>query len=95
MVMAVPSLGAMAASFTVLLRAACLEKLPRASPEFNLIVLTRDFGGPLVKVRVALQSREAANMLDLERLYRSHQVPTSYCTSDTTTTCDTGQGCIK
>ena len=92
MVMAMPSLGAMAASFTVLLRATCLEKLPRASPEFNLIVLTRDFG---VKVRVALQSREAANMFDLERLYRSHQVPTSYCTSDTTTTCDTGRGCVK
>ena len=34
--MAVPSLGAIAASFTVFLRAACLEKLPRASPEFNL-----------------------------------------------------------
>ena len=34
--MAVPSLGAIAASFTVLLLAACLEKLPRASPEFNL-----------------------------------------------------------
>ena len=48
-----------------------------------------------MKVRVALQSREAANMLDLERLYRSHQVPTSYCTSDTTTTCDTGRGCVK
>merc|ERR1712032_759516 len=66
------------ASFTVFLRAACLEKLPRASPEFNLMVLTKDFEGPLVKVRVALQSREAANILDLERLYRSHQVPNSY-----------------
>ena len=45
----------------------------------NLMEFTRDFEGPLVNVRVALQSREAANMLDLERfLYRSHQVPTSY-----------------
>ena len=86
--MAVPSLGAIAASFTVLLRAACREKLPRASPEFNLsrfnlidhaddtdktnkswnlMVLTMDFEGPRVNVRVALQSREAANILDLER----------------------------
>jgi len=65
MLMAVPSLGAIAASFTVLLRAACLEKLPRASPEFNLTVLTRVFEGPLEKVRVALQSREAANIFDL------------------------------
>ena len=43
------------------------------------MVLAMDFEGPWVNVRVALQSREAANMLDLERfLYRSHQVPTSY-----------------
>jgi hypothetical protein len=63
--MAVPSLGAIAASFTVLLRAACLEKLPRVSPEFNLMELARDFEGPLVNVRVALQSREAANIFDL------------------------------
>ena len=40
--MAVPSLGAIAASFTVLLRAACLEKLPRVSPEFNLWKMTID-----------------------------------------------------
>ena len=83
MLMAVPSLGAIAASFTVLLRAACLEKLPRASPEFNLrcqdvtrcckckckknlTVLTRVLEGPLEKVRVALQSREAANIFDLQ-----------------------------
>ena len=46
---------------------------------WNLMVLAMDFEGPWVNVRVALQSREAANMLDLERfLYRSHQVPTSY-----------------
>jgi hypothetical protein len=61
----VPSLGAIAASFTVLLLAACLEKLPRVSPEFNLMELTSDFDGPLVNVRVALQSREAANILYL------------------------------
>ena len=64
MVMAMPSLGAMAASFTVLLRATCLEKLPRASPEFNLIVLTRDFG---VKVRVALQSAKLQTCLVISK----------------------------
>ena len=43
------------------------------------MVLTMDFEGPRVNVRVALQSREAANILDLERfLYQSHQVPTSF-----------------
>ena len=46
---------------------------------WNLMVLTMDFEGPRVNVRVALQSREAANILDLERfLYQSHQVPTSF-----------------
>ena len=61
----------------------------------NLMVLTKDFEGPLVKVRVALQSREAANILDLERLYRLHQVPNSYCNFNTSLACDTRRGCVK
>ena len=51
--------------------------------------LTSDFDGPLVNVRVALQSREAANILYLERLYWSHQMPTNYCNFNTILACDT------
>ena len=57
----------------------------------NLMEFTRDFEGPLVNVRVALQSREAANILDLERLYWSHQVPTNYCNVNITLACDTDE----
>ena len=57
--------------------------------------LARDFEGPFVNVRVALQSREAANIFDLERLYWSHQVPTNYCNFNTTLACDTIEGCVK
>ena len=60
--------------------------------------LTRDFEGPLVMVRVALQSRDAANILNLEKvvvpitpgaqklLQLQHQ-PVSLC--------DTRRGCVK